>query len=276
MYVHTPFSTIGMIYDRSRTPAILPVFDPPSLFRFLTQHIWKFRLRDSAGTKLVSIRVCEGKCNDDIQSKFRNSFVARKKDFCFEFLLRNFCIFYFFFILSILRIFRYNYTYNSKLSRRKRESSAPYLQDAREGWISVLRLQSCNSAASKRANNKIGFGHPCRGAYVARDSEGGFSEGGQAQRQGPKGPGGLQDQRRPAAIPHLLRDILRENWHGQARVARCCSNFDHFTCGTCPPAAVAVRNTIAVDKFTFGSVIIMMLFDDAHQSISFCDSVRNI
>lgn len=130
MYVHTPFSTIEMIYDRSRTPAILPVFDPPSLFRFLTQHIWKFRLRDSAGTKLVSIRVCEGKCNDDIQSKFRNSFVARKKDFCFEFLLRNFCIFYFFFILSILRIFRYNYTYNSKLSRRKRESSAPYLQDS--------------------------------------------------------------------------------------------------------------------------------------------------
>lgn len=43
----------------------------------------------------------------------------------------------------------------------------------------ALRLQSCNLAAPKRANNKIGFGHPCLGAYVARDSKGGFSEGGQ-------------------------------------------------------------------------------------------------
>jgi len=45
-------------------------------------------------------------------------------------------------------------------------------QDTLGGEIFTLRVQSCNSAASKRANNKIGFRHPRLGAYVARDSEG--------------------------------------------------------------------------------------------------------
>lgn len=61
---------------------------------------------------------------------------------------------------------------------KTRESFTPYLRRKKANF-SALRLQSCNSAAPKRANNKIGFGHPCLGAYVARDSKGGFSEGGQ-------------------------------------------------------------------------------------------------
>jgi len=50
-------------------------------------------------------------------------------------------------------------------------------------------------------------------------------------------------------------------------VARHLANFDHFTYGTCTPAAVAIRNTIVADKFAFGSaILITMLFDDARKS----------
>ena len=51
----------------------------------------------------------------------------------------------------------------------------------RDGTIYVSRSESSNSGFPERANNKIGFSDP-RGTYVACDSKGEFSEGGQARR----------------------------------------------------------------------------------------------
>lgn len=48
-------------------------------------------------------------------------------------------------------------------------------------------------------------------------------------------------------------------------MARHLANFDHFTCGTCLLAAVAIRNTIAVDKPTFGSAVTMTPHGDARK-----------
>lgn len=77
-----------------------------------------------------------------------------------------------------------------------------------------LDLATLASAHTWRVTRRVGFRKVDRGTAES-------------------GGDGLQDQRRPAAIPYLLRDILRENWRGQARVARRLVNFDHFTCGTC-------------------------------------------
>lgn len=77
-----------------------------------------------------------------------------------------------------------------------------------------LDLATLASAHTWRVTRRVGFRKVDRGTAESGGDE-------------------SQDQRRPAAIPYLLRDILRENWCGQARVARRLVNFDHFTCGTC-------------------------------------------
>lgn len=88
------------------------------------------------------------------------------------------------------------------------------------GRISASRLESCNSVAPKRANNKIGFGHPRPGAYVARDSKGGFSEGGQGTRlRG--GRAGCERSKTPLAISvpstwHITWKLTRTGTSGAA------------------------------------------------------------
>jgi len=150
-------------------------------------------------------------------------------------------------------------------SCKKRENFAPCCRICSEGWIFV-----CDHVIRLRLSVqiiKLDFAIPALAHTWRVTRKGRFSEGGQGYGGVRRGRVSWRDQRRPAAIPYLLRDILRVNWRGQPRVVRYLANFDHFTCGTCTPAAVAIRNTIAADKFAFDSdILITMLFDDVRKS----------
>lgn len=129
--------------------------------------------------------------------------------------------------------------------------------------FSALRLQSCNSAAPKRANNKIGFGHPYLDAYVARDSKGGFSEGGQRHGKVRRGRAARSKTPRSNSVPstwHITRKLTQTGTSGAASSKL----WSFHLWDLCSPAAVAIRNSIVVDKFALLTLLLRYFIWYAH------------